>query len=262
MDAVQTCMEEKTIPCGHWRVPYSHARFEQKGSEFGSDAAFSPYFGSSVTEKKLYGSYVRETILPRKADEKSDVDLMVVFSNPYGYQPQTFLNKLKEFAEYYYSRSEIYQSSPTIVLELNHIKFELTPAYVSYGMYYIPQSSAEWMYTDPDGFYSKLTECNKNNSYKIKPIVRILKHWNIQKNYREIASFELERKIAEEMMYAFFSCASYTDYLKYALEKIKYSTNYTRVNKALDCIAEALRLEADGYPYSAESKIKEAFPEV
>ena len=220
------------------------------------------YFGSSVTEKKLYGSYVRETILPRKAYEESDVDLMVVFSNPYGYQPQTFLNKLKEFAEYYYSRSEIYQSSPTIVLELNHIKFELTPAYVNYGLHYIPKSSSEWMYTDPDGFYSKLTECNKNNSYKIKPIVRILKHWNIQKNYRDIASFELERKIAEELMYAYFSCTSYTDYLKYALEKIKYSTNYTRVNKALDCIAEALRLEADGYPYSAESKIKEAFPEV
>ena len=99
--------------------------------------------------------------------------------------------------------------------------------------------------------------CDKNNSYKIKPIVRILKHWNIQKNYRGIVSFELERKIAE---YAYFSCTSYTDYLKYALEKIKYPTNC--VNKALDCIAEALRLEADGYPYSAESKIKEAFPEV
>lgn len=220
------------------------------------------YFGSNVTEKKFYGSYVRETILPRKADEKSDVDLMVVFRNPYGYQPQTFLIKLKKFAEYYYSRSEIYQSSPTIVLELNHIKFELTPAYVSYGLYYIPQNISEWMDTDPDGFYSKLTECNKNNSYKIKPVVRILKHWNIQKNYRDIASFELERKIAEKLMYAYISCASYTDYLKYALEEIKYSTNYTRVNKALDCITEALRLEAEGYPCLAESKIKEAFPEV
>lgn len=225
-------------------------------------ARLASYFGSNVTEKKLYGSYVRETILPRKADEKSDVDLMVVFSNPYGYKPQTFLNKLKEFAEYYYSRSEIHQSSPTIVLELNHIKFELTPAYVSYGMYYIPKNSSEWMYTDPDGFYSKLTECNKNNSYKIKPVVRILKHWNIQKNYRDLASYELEKKIAEELMYAYFSCTSYTDYLKYALGKIKYTTDYSRVNKALDCIDEALQLEADGYPYSAESKIKEAFPEV
>lgn len=222
----------------------------------------SSYFGSDVLEKKLYGSYVRETILPRKADSNSDVDLMIVFNNPYGYKPQTFLNRLKTFAEHYYSRSEIYQSSPTIVLELNHIKFELTPAYTSYGMYYIPQNSSNWMYTDPDGFYSKLTECNKNNSYRIKPVVRILKHWNIQKNYRDLESFELEKKIADELMYAYFSCTSYTDYLKYALEKIRYSTDYTRVNKALDCIAEALRLEREGYPYSAESKIKEAFPEV
>ena len=76
------------------------------------------YFGSDVKERKLYGSYVRETILPRKVDEESDVDLMVVFDNPNRYQPQTFLNKLKSFAEFYYKSSEIHQSSPTIVLEL------------------------------------------------------------------------------------------------------------------------------------------------
>lgn len=222
----------------------------------------SSYFGSDVIEKKLYGSYVRETILPRKADENLDVDLMVVFSNSNGYQPQSFLNRLKNFAEHYYSRSEIYQSSPTIVLELSHIKFELTPAYKNYGMYYIPKSSAEWMYTDPDGFYSKLTECNKNNHYKIKPVVRLLKHWNIQKNYRDLASFELEKKVAEELMYAYFSCISYTDYLKYSFDKIKYNTDYKQVNKALDCIDEALQLEKDGYPYSALIKIKEAFPEI
>jgi len=39
------------------------------------------YF-SDVTEKKTFGSYVRSTILPRKADSQSDVDLMVVFLNP------------------------------------------------------------------------------------------------------------------------------------------------------------------------------------
>lgn len=220
------------------------------------------YFGYSVTEKKIYGSYVRETILPRKADEKSDVDLMVVFSNPSGYRPQTFLNKLKDFAEYYYSKSEIHQSSPTIVLELNHIRFELTPAYMSYGCYYIPKDGSTWMNTNPDGFYSKLTECNKNNGYKIKPIVRILKHWNIQKNYRHLESFELEKRIAEELSYAYLHCVSYTDYLKYALEKIKYSTDYNRVNDAIACIDEALRLETTGYPYSAGQRIKEVFPEV
>ena len=219
------------------------------------------YF-ADVTEKKLFGSYVRETILPRKADSNSDVDLMVVFSNPNGYQPQSFLNRLKGFAEHYYNRSEIYQSSPTIVLELNHIKFELVPAYVSYGMYYIPKDSANWQYTNPDGFHSDLQECNKNNGYKIKPVIRLIKHWNIEKNYRDMASFALEQKIAEELKYSYISCTSYTDYLKKAFTAIKYSTNYSRVDTAIGHIDKALELEADSMPYTALEEIKKAFPGV
>lgn len=143
------------------------------------------YFGEEIIEKIVFGSYTRETILPRKADENSDIDLMVVFKNSNNYKPQSFLNRLKSFAESKYSRSEVYQSSPTIVLELNHIKFELVPAYMEYGcLYYIPKNSSEWMYTNPNSFNEKLIECNKNNSYKIKPIVRLLKHWNIQQNSR------------------------------------------------------------------------------
>lgn len=94
---------------------------------------------SDITEKMVFGSYARGTILPRKADSKSDIDLMIVFSNPYGYKPQSFLNRLKNFAERYYPCSIVYQSSPTIVLELNHIRFELIPAINSYGCYYIHQ---------------------------------------------------------------------------------------------------------------------------
>lgn len=219
------------------------------------------YF-ADVTDKKLFGSYVRGTILPRKADSNSDVDLMVVFSNPNGYKPQSFLNRLKGFAEYYYSSSEIYQSSPTIVLELNHIKFELTPAYISYGLFYIPNGPSEWMYTDPDGFYDKLTQCNVNNAYKIKPVVRLIKHWNIQKNSRDMASFALEKKLAEELMYSYISCTSYVEYVKKAFEKIEYSTNYTRVNSALACIDKALQYEKEGMPYSASLEIKKVFPEI
>ncbi len=48
MDAALSCMEEKTILCGHWHVSYGHARYEQKGTEFGPDADFSPYYGSMV----------------------------------------------------------------------------------------------------------------------------------------------------------------------------------------------------------------------
>ena len=56
------------------------------------------YFTTDVEEKKVFGSYDRGTILPRKDDENSDVDLMVVFKNPYEYKPQTFLKKLKNFS--------------------------------------------------------------------------------------------------------------------------------------------------------------------
>ena len=224
-------------------------------------ARLTSYF-SDVTEKKVFGSYVRGTILPRKADSKSDVDLMVVFSNPYGHKPQSFLNRLKNFAEHYYSRSEIYQSTPTIVLELNHIKFELTPAYVAYGNYYIPNGPSEWMYTDPEGFYDTLTRCNINNTCKIKPVVRLIKHWNIQENNRNLASYSLEKKIAEDMMYSCSTCTSYPEYVKKALQVLKYSTNYNRIDTAISHIDKALEYEADNMSYAALNEIKKAFPEV
>lgn len=66
-------------------------------------------------------------MLPRSYDPSSDVDYMVVFKNVI-YQPQTYLNKLRDFVNYYYRTSEIKQSHPTIQLNLNHITFELVPA--------------------------------------------------------------------------------------------------------------------------------------
>lgn len=38
----------KTIVCGHWHASYGHANFEEKGTEFGKDADFSPYYGEGI----------------------------------------------------------------------------------------------------------------------------------------------------------------------------------------------------------------------
>ena len=46
--AAQSCREEKTILCGHWHSSYGHSKYEGKGSEFGPDADFSPYYGPGV----------------------------------------------------------------------------------------------------------------------------------------------------------------------------------------------------------------------
>lgn len=218
------------------------------------------YYFDDVDEKKVFGSYDRGTILPRKADEQSDIDLMVVFENPSYYQPQSFFNKLKAFANHYYHTSEVHQSCPTVVLELNHIKFELVPAYKSYG-YKIPLDSSTWQSTYPDSFKNDLAECNKNNDFKIKPLIRLMKLWNIKKNYRDMASFELEQELSKDLKYAYLNCSNYLDYAKKAFESIRFSTDISRAYRALGHVEEAIRLDREGLTYSAELEIKKVFPE-
>lgn len=224
------------------------------------------YFGSNIEEKFIFGSYTRVTILPRKVDENSDIDYMIVFNNSDNYRPQTFLDRLKRFAEAKYSTSEIYQSSPTIVLELNNIKFELVPAYEKYGTYYIPDGKGNWIATSPNDFNDKLTEANNKNSYKIKPLVRLIKHWNVNINYHDLTSYKIEECIAYNMTYSYYSCTSYTDYAKRAFNELKNltydSSILNRINRALERIDRALEYENDNMPYSALEEIKKVFPEV
>ena len=60
MDAAQAYTEEKTILCGHWHCSYGHARYENKGSEFGPDADFSPYYGPGVIALDACTAYSRK----------------------------------------------------------------------------------------------------------------------------------------------------------------------------------------------------------
>ncbi|MEH7650181.1 SMODS domain-containing nucleotidyltransferase, partial [Bacillus safensis] len=144
------------------------------------------YFNNGELHKHFqFGSNTRGTILPRSVDSKSDVDYMVVFKNPNGYKPETLLNYLKNFMHKYYSKSEIYRDSPTMVLELNHIKFELVPAVQDdWGNLSIPSKTnllSDWMSTDPTGFNQKLITANVNNNYRLKPTIRLMKYWNTNK---------------------------------------------------------------------------------
>ena len=225
------------------------------------------YFGNEVKENFEFGSYARATILPRKVDDNSDIDYMIVFDNYNNYKPQTFLDRLRRFAEDKYSSSEIYQSSPTMVLELNHIKFELVPAYKSYsGIYYISDGNGGWMATYPNDFNSQLTKANNNNYYKIKPLVRLIKEWNVKVNYHNLTSYKIEEKIANNMAYSYLNCTSYVDYVKEAFRQIKNitydSSIRNRIDTALNRIDKAIQYEEDNMPYSALIEIQKIFPEV
>lgn len=160
------------------------------------------YFGNNVLKIIEFGSYKRDTILPRQIDENSDVDLMVVFNHSsLGVSPGTYRNYLINFADNKYSRSNVKKSSPTVVLELDHIKYDLVPSYeqkIAWSLnsnIYIPQNDTSWMITDPNGFNAELTRINTMNGYNIKRVIRLLKAWNAKVGY-PVKSFMLEQEIA------------------------------------------------------------------
>lgn len=222
------------------------------------------YFGSNIKEHFAFGSYTRGTILPRKADAHSDVDYMVVFSTADGQKkPQTYLDRLKNFANAKYSTSEIYQSHPTLVLSLNHIKFELVPAVYNYG-YMIPSPSSswqEWIYTDPSKAYKDILDKNKDNNYAIKPLVRLIKYWNAKQGYPYTA-FSLEQYIVNSY---YFGCTSLKDYFYQFWSDFNANfgdsqTTKDKVARAKKYAKEAKSLESNGYPYLAEDEIKKIVP--
>lgn len=202
-------------------------------------------------------------------DSCSDIDYMIVFDDD-SYKPQTYLDKLKRFVETKYSTSEIYQSNPTIVLNLNHIKFELVPAidkgFGSYHDYRIPAKASDindWIPTDPNGFNDALTNKNKNNNCLIKPLIRLVKYWNADNGYM-FYSFLLEQDIVNK---TYLFCNNLKEYFYSYMEN--FSTNYSypnstneKIEKMHKIIKEVKKLENDGYTNSAEEKIKELLPVV
>jgi predicted nucleotidyltransferase len=218
--------------------------------------------GDGLSTRFTFGSYTRGTILPRADDQHSDIDFMVVFEKG-GLTPQSYLTRLKNFVDKKYSTSEIYQSSPTIVLELNHIKFELVPALAAYfgTGYRIPKGTSEWQNTDPNDFNSTLETVNKNNSYLIKPAIRLAKIWNAANGY-VFDSYLFEKWIADR---SFWDCFNQRDHLFKIFDGLSdnQSTAWRneKIRKAKERVANIRGLEADGYPALAELDAKKLIPE-
>jgi hypothetical protein len=223
------------------------------------------YFGSNVRKHFQFGSSTRGTILPRSMDANSDIDYMVVFAQG-GNKPQTYIDRLKRFAENKYSTSEVAQSNPTVVLSLNHIRFELVPALAQYGdSYQIPapaSSYMEWMTTTPGDIDSKLTSVNNANSSQIKPMIRLIKYWNAKNEY-VFDSFSLEKWIVERLYYG---CSTLRDYLFFVVEQLSVDCNAAqwrkdKVSRAKSTVANVKNYERQGYTISAETEVKKLIPE-
>ena len=220
------------------------------------------YFAANVSDQFRFGSSTRGTILPRSMDEHSDIDYMVVFSES-GFTPQTYLDRLKRFAETYYSSSDIRQSSPSIVLQFNHIKFDLVPALKqNTDTYNIPNGPSEWQDTSPNDFNASLTSKNNSELYQIKPTIRLIKYWNAKAGY-VYDTFLMEKYIIGLW---FFGCANIRDYLFNVFDNLELSYDQPQWRKdklarAKEIVANVRKLEADGMPSSAEIEVRKLIPQ-
>lgn len=161
-------------------------------------------FGDRILSVSEFGSYARKTILPRNYDDRSDIDLLIVFDHEnINVNPSTYRKHLHEFAERFYSNSISYKSKPSVVIELNHINYDLVPAYKEdTGFFstnietFIPKNDTEWRSTNIKGFSEKLEVVNKKYDFNVKRVIRLLKAWNAKVSH-PLESYFFEQEIAD-----------------------------------------------------------------
>lgn len=162
---------------------------------------------NEAKEVLIFGSYTRNTILPRRYDSSSDVDLLVVFNTNLGKKtPGTYRRNILNALSASYPLSAVKKDFPTVKLELNHIMFDVVPSYVdeywNSKTYYIPSASDSWRTTIPNEINSNLSQ--KNQSYGnniVRNVIRLCKHWNSSAG-RIFDSYEMEKWIVDRHFYS------------------------------------------------------------
>jgi predicted nucleotidyltransferase len=174
------------------------------------------HFQSRLSDVIIFGSYDKDTIV--NSDPDSDVDVLVIFKQK-EVKPETYLKQLKEFCNINYPRSEIYQDYPTIVIDMNHVKFEIVPSYfVSETAKKIPaprSTEFSWINTYPKEAKTAIDNKDRVNKGLIRPVIRILKYWSYL-NGAVFRSYPIEKTLIDKS----YSGANLRDYYLLAASAI------------------------------------------
>lgn len=158
--------------------------------------------GQDVSRFLRFGSYTRNTILPRRYDPSSDVDLMVIIKNGNRFTPNTHRTRIQNILTKAYPNSLSRKDFPVVKLELNHIMFDIVPAYTEtsiwgYERFFIPDKYSNWRETFPNDINQTLSDKNKNYGENvIRNVIRLCKHWNASAGY-PLESYIMEKKILQ-----------------------------------------------------------------
>lgn len=103
---------------------------------------------------------------------------------------------------------------------------KLVPAYINeYNLAYIAKDGTSWKYTNPKNLNDKMVNLNSKTDFEFKRMVRLIKYWNVQKNYRRYRSYMLEDYLTEKFETSYIHCKNQYDYLDWAFYHLKNWTN-------------------------------------
>ncbi len=168
------------------------------------------HFGSKVKNVLIFGSWDRDTTIPRKYDSNSDVDIMIVFDHDsINNTAETYRKWVLEFAQSKYSTSLSKKDFPTVRLDMTHITLDLIPTKITtlldaFYFYYIPDSGNKWMSTQPFKFSQEVKNKNTQKNSIVKPVLRLIKAWNAHIGY-PFESFILEKYVLENVSWFWIS---------------------------------------------------------
>jgi len=232
--------------------------------------------GLSIVDTFTNGSYERDTIIR----PLHDIDLFAVlkeddWKDEYGRlsSPQSVLTSIKNYLDSLDDyKGKVKQDRPCVTIELSDKRFDILPSFEIFGGgYRIPNYDLKsWIYTYPKQLTIDLNNVNKQRAYKVKGVIKGVKYWNRENNYKTIPSFHIEEiairlfqvndcKSFEEGLFKWFENAEY--YLTYSTFKTAddYESSKKRIKKVKDKLEDAERKRNEGKEGDAIQIWKEVF---
>ena len=156
---------------------------------------FDEHFEEGLRDIKLYGSFFRDTGLPRSIDDVANVDIMLIFSKD-GSEPQAYYDRAVRAIQAVYPDSYIKLTGSKVVLRAEYINFEVSPAIHENGAYKVKKGD-EWLQIAPFEDAVALLNADKANHYLVKPTIRLVKYWNVTKNAKAISPYQIEHNTVD-----------------------------------------------------------------
>lgn len=212
--------------------------------------------GLYVDETFTNGSWERDTIIR----PLNDIDLFAVLNrekwqDEHGNlpSPQSVLTKMKTYlnglSDY---KDKVCQDRPCVTIKLSDKNFDVLPSFSQLGGgYMIPAYDLSgWTFSDPEQLTKDLNDTHKQKNYKLKPVIKVIKHWNREFNGKLIPSYHVEEAAInmfklnsftnyEAAIRLWFQNAEYNLYSHKFKSNDQYLTALNRIKKVKDKLIDA-----------------------